>query len=344
MVFATLWRLFNVSVSSMATTDTLSMITLASALIESFEVNCAVASLLLYDYVLCIGEEVEYLWAGPWSLSRILYLAIYEPRICIAVNPRLATNATTIYTLSLTFVVKPIFYLFNTLWVDIVLPVKLFVFTLPISTLCQSVITLRIWYLFSRNLVIKTFAVVLLIATTVASILLAAFQYDTMQFETLHLELSSSGALAWLYVPPLVIHSVLFALKVYRFLTSSVRMQTDSLLWGFVKEGMFMYLFALASLVFGVVGLTMVEPSQFSVRMVAGLTGPVVAAIVVSTCRAMLSIRSLAATAHVDPEWLLNHAELSRVNWRRGSVDGEIFVEAGEPAIPLHAKYPLTLA
>lgn len=59
MVFATLWRLFNVSVSSMATTDTLSMITLASALIESFEVNCAVASLLLYDYVLCIGEEVR---------------------------------------------------------------------------------------------------------------------------------------------------------------------------------------------------------------------------------------------------------------------------------------------
>jgi len=112
--------------------------------------------------------------------------------------------------------------------------------------------------------VIKTFAVVLLVATTVASILLVAFQYNTMEFEVLHPELSSSGSLAWLYVPPLVIHSVLFALKVFRFLTSSVRTQTDSLLWGFVKEyvsgnscimsslvvpvscrGMFMYVFAL---------------------------------------------------------------------------------------------------
>ena len=50
----------------------------------------------------------------------------------------------------------------------------------------------------------------------------------------------------------------------------------------------------------------------------------------------MLSIRSVAATAHVDPEWLLNHTELSRVHWRRGSVDGEIIVEAGEPTISLH--------
>ncbi|KAG6379678.1 hypothetical protein JVT61DRAFT_10199 [Boletus reticuloceps] len=42
----------------------------------------------------------------------------------------------------------------------------------------------------------------------------------------------------------------------------------------------------------------------------------------------MLSIKSLAATLHVDPGWLLNHAELSRVHWRQGSTDGEIVVEA----------------
>lgn len=41
----------------------------------------------------------------------------------------------------------------------------------------------------------------------------------------------------------------------------------------------------------------------------------------------MLSIKSLAATAHVDPGWLLNHAELSRVHWRQGATEGEIVVE-----------------
>lgn len=51
---------------------------------------------------------------------------------------------------------------------------------------------------------------------------------------------------------------------------------------------------------------------------------------VVSVCRAMLSIRSLAATYHVDPAWILNHAELSRVQWRRGASEGEIYVEVDE--------------
>ena len=51
---------------------------------------------------------------------------------------------------------------------------------------------------------------------------------------------------------------------------------------------------------------------------------------IISVCRAMLSIKSLASTLHVDPEWLLNHAELSRVQWRRGAREGEIMVEAFE--------------
>ncbi|KAH7884353.1 hypothetical protein F5I97DRAFT_1778610, partial [Phlebopus sp. FC_14] len=53
----------------------------------------------------------------------------------------------------------------------------------------------------------------------------------------------------------------------------------------------------------------------------------VVTTVVISVCRAMLSIRSLASTGHVAPAWLLNHAEMSRVQWRRGAAEGEIVVE-----------------
>ena len=35
---------------------------------------------------------------------------------------------------------------------------------------------------------------------------------------------------------PLINNTVGFMLKVYRFLTRSVKIQTDSLLWGFVKS------------------------------------------------------------------------------------------------------------
>lgn len=63
-----------------------------------------------------------------------------------------------------------------------------------------------------------------------------------------------------------------------------------------------------------------------------------VAATVISVCRAMLSIRSLAATCHVDPAWLLNHAELSRVHWRRGTSEGEIVVEVNEMDVVLPCR------
>jgi hypothetical protein len=50
----------------------------------------------------------------------------------------------------------------------------------------------------------------------------------------------------------------------------------------------------------------------------------------ISVCRAMLSIKSFTVTYHVDLAWLLNHAELSRVQWRGGASEGEIFVESSD--------------
>ncbi|KAF9218967.1 hypothetical protein BS17DRAFT_790287 [Gyrodon lividus] len=51
-------------------------IILTSALFRSNEISYAFSTLLLYDHVICLGEEVEYFWSGPWTLSRILYLGV----------------------------------------------------------------------------------------------------------------------------------------------------------------------------------------------------------------------------------------------------------------------------
>jgi len=123
--------------------------------------------------------------------------------------------------------------------------------------------------------------------------------------------------IALVYVPSLVIRTILFALMVYRFFTSSVKMQTDSFLWRFLKR----------------VCLSM-NVHQINILIACGgvfddggtITNE-------SAC-------TLAATSHIDPEWLLNNAELSRVHWRRGNVAGEIVVEAGESTIPLDVRYP----
>ena len=43
--------------------------------------------------------------------------------------------------------------------------------------------------------------------------------------------------------------------------------------------------------------------------------------------RFMLSIRSLAASLSLQPDWLLNNTELNRVNWKPGPHEGELIVE-----------------
>ena len=47
----------------------------------------------------------------------------------------------------------------------------------------------------------------------------------------------------------------------------------------------------------------------------------------IAVSRLMLSIRSLAASLSLQPDWLLNNTELNRVNWKLGPREGEIVVE-----------------
>ncbi|KAI6120450.1 hypothetical protein EDD16DRAFT_841773 [Pisolithus croceorrhizus] len=130
----------------------------------------------------------------------------------------------------------------------------------------------------------------------------------------------------WLFVPPLINHSMLFALKIYRFMQSGKSLHMETPTCRYLKEGMLMYTFAMGSLVFAIVGLSFTAPSQLSIYLIALGSLPT-AAVVVAVCRAMLSIRSLAATFHVDPEWLLSNAEMSRLPLREGPNRSELCVE-----------------
>jgi len=86
-----------------------------------------------------------------------------------------------------------------------------------------------------------------------------------------------------------------------------------------------MYAFATGSILYATIA--MASPSGIRFYLTGLLGDFSIAATVVAVCRAMLSLRSLAATRHVDPAWLLNHAELSRVHWTKGYQEGEIRVE-----------------
>ncbi|KAI6042486.1 hypothetical protein EDC04DRAFT_958868 [Pisolithus marmoratus] len=201
--------------------------------------------------------------------------------------------------------------------------------TIVITLLCQAVITLRVWYLFSRNAFVRTIAVGTLCASTAASFAMLPPLVGNIEMlftSSGPTPVRSPGRIMWLFVPPLIVHTVLFSLKVYRFAQGGKSLHVEAPLRRFFKEGMLMYLFAMASLLSSIICLSFTAPSQLSTFVVALACLPT-APVVVAVCRAMLNIRSLASTFHVHPEWLLNNAEMSRLQLREGLNKSELCVE-----------------
>ncbi|KAH7884356.1 hypothetical protein F5I97DRAFT_1812534, partial [Phlebopus sp. FC_14] len=211
-----------------------------------------------------------------------------------------------------------------------------YVLSLLVLLLCQAVITLRVWYLFSRNPFLRIFAVVMYVCCTTTTTVFASFAFRTMKNElTSPNVVKSPPSLVAIYVPSLAIHTILFGLKLYRFGTSPKSLHSDAFLRRFLKEGMVMYAFATGytftgSLIYTIVCLSLTSGADVPVGYDTYAPALPVGTIVVCVCRAMLSIRSLAVTFHVDPQWLLNHAEMSRVPWTIGMNRNEIRVEVGE--------------
>jgi len=278
-------------------------------------------TLVVYDHAITFAQEVTYFWSGSWSASRILYLGIRY----LALIQMLIVFYVHVTTLS-DFAVDQFF-------------VAGYLLAFTVMVLCQCVVTLRVWHLFPRSRFIRWLALTILIVCTAGTAITSGFKFyvvkSVVEFSN---PLTTQNAVFVIYLPSLIVHTAMFSLKVYRFRVSPKALQKHGIIHRFLKEGMLMYAFAGGTLLYEIISLSKVE-SENVPKYYAALGGEIaVGATVVSVCRAMLSIRSLAATYHVDPEWLLNHAELSRVHWRRGANEGEIYVEVNEMDMVLSSK------
>ncbi|KAG0708131.1 hypothetical protein DFH29DRAFT_893129 [Suillus ampliporus] len=299
----------------MSTMADLESIEAASLIFHSRDVAFASAALIVYDHIITFDQEVDLFWTGPWDASRFLYLSI-----------RYLGLSQAIVSVCLEFCFsKPT--VFKALVLANVIMVTLG------AALCQAVIALRVWYLFSRNKLIRRFTASLYIVCICATWTSIGSLFNRILQEMEHPSVTKNPSIfVIIYVPAFVDHSVLFSLKVYRYMTSDGFQKRSSLLRGFLKEGLIMYACATGSLLFTIIALSLTNVSQLDIYYAGLQGGLVVGTTIVSVCRALLSIRSISATLHVDPTWLLNHAELSRVQWTKGDHDGEIFVELNGPS------------
>ncbi|KAG2341895.1 hypothetical protein BDR05DRAFT_887505, partial [Suillus weaverae] len=213
--------------------------------------------------------------------------------------------------------------------------VVVYLLALVIMVFCQFVVTLRVWHLFHRSRFIRWLAASVFIGSMIGTAIIGGISFHNVKsaYEITNFSANLNGShpvIFTIYLPSLIVHTVMFLLTMYRFRTSSRALEEHGIVHRFLKEGMFMYAFAAGTLLYEIISLSMTKPDNISVSSPAIFPRLAVGTTVVSVCRAMLSIRSLAATHHVDPAWLLNHAELARVQWRRGASEGEIYVEVDE--------------
>ncbi|KAG9311743.1 hypothetical protein JVU11DRAFT_7986 [Chiua virens] len=92
--------------------------------------------------------------------------------------------------------------------------------------------------MFAHNVIIRIVAIGAYIASTCTVAILSGFLWYFVQAEIPQgpTEPGRKTVIAWLYVPSLMLHSLLFGLKVYRFVTSPKYMQRDTFLWRFLTE------------------------------------------------------------------------------------------------------------
>ncbi|KIO15186.1 hypothetical protein M404DRAFT_991898 [Pisolithus tinctorius Marx 270] len=139
-------------------------------------------------------------------------------------------------------------------------------------SLCQAAVTLRVWYLFSRNAFVRTVAVTALCGSVTASFTMVSTLVGSMEklfTSGISIQTHIPGKIVWLFVPALIDHTLLFALKVYRFAQGRKSLHVEAPLRRFFKEGMLMYAFAMGSLVFSIICLSFTAPSQLSIFVLA---------------------------------------------------------------------------
>ncbi|KAG1793192.1 uncharacterized protein HD556DRAFT_1308905 [Suillus plorans] len=265
-------------------------------------------TLLVYDLLTTFGEEVEYFWSGPWSLSRVLFfLNRYLPLVAMMGCPDIYL-VSDIEDQRMLLCLGPGYQLRCTHWIRAA-------FELSIIAICvnQGILLLRVWYMYSHSAIARTVACFSYAACVVSSLTMMGLSLPFLQSTTESLQLqrqittipgcsAPSPSIIWtVFVPSTIIHMILFGFTITRIMKVSRDLRMDQLMQRLVRDG----------------GLV------FFVSMVgARLTkDPVLAISAVAVSRLMLSIHSLAGKLKIDQNWLFNPSELSRVRWWAVSSD-----------------------
>lgn len=271
-------------------------------------------TLLVYDLLTTFGEEVEYFWSGPWSISRVLFfLNRYLPFIAM-----IPTNAAMFGA--------EISAQSCTQWIHAA-------FELSMIVICinQGILLLRVWYMYSHSAILRAVACFSYAACALSSLILMGWSLQFLESSAESLELqrkissipgcsAPSPSMIWtVFVPSAIIHTILFGFTIAQIVKVSRDSRKDQLMLRLVRDGGLVFFVSLASAIYSTVGARLTTDPAINGPATWSNSQLAISAVAVS--RLMLSIRSLAAKLKTSPNWLFNPSELSRVRWRAVSGD-----------------------
>ncbi|KAJ8583612.1 hypothetical protein M405DRAFT_775208 [Rhizopogon salebrosus TDB-379] len=272
------------------------------------EISCF--TLLVYDLLTTFGEEVEYFWSGPWSMSRVLFfLNRYLPFI-VMIPTNVALFGIGIPAQRCTQWIRTAFQL-----------------SIIVVCMTQGILLLRVWYMYSRNALARAVACFSYAACTVSSMILMGINLPSLEVSPTSLETwrmmyhfpgcaAPSPSMIWaVFIPTTVIHIILFGFTIARVMKFSHKLGMEHLMRRLMRDGGLVFFVSMASAIYSTVGARLVTdpiingPATWSNSQLA------ISSVAVS--RLMLSIRSLAGKLRISENIIFNPSELSRVNWRR---------------------------
>jgi len=204
----------------------------------------------------------------------------------------------------------------------------------------QGILVVRVFYMFEHSLVARV-----IIASTYLGAIAATIALEIQLFKDILL-VRTLSALAevvhlvgcpvvtetgfWhLYIPAFTLHSVLYIFTFIRVLGSDGSPQA-LLIKRLHRDGGYFYLVVIVTVAYSEIGTGLSHTPGINIPAV--FANFLMAATATSVSRVMLSFHDLAEHLRNDPNRLghINSIPLNRVNWRKGSRDGEFLVTTND--------------
>ncbi|KIJ65229.1 hypothetical protein HYDPIDRAFT_111150 [Hydnomerulius pinastri MD-312] len=216
------------------------------ALMSAHYLEIACFTLLVYDYAITFGQEVQYFWRGAWTLSRILFLLNRYIPLCVMTSLTVVFFGTGFSVQVCTYATRAVFFL-------------------SIVAICinQAILLLRVWYMFPYSPLLRTIASSSFIACTLASLFLTGSNIHGLysiqppwgpDVPIPGCSAPPASGIWKSFVPTTVVHSVLYALTVVRAAKQPWGVPRARLLMRLVREGGLVYFVAMVSAIFSAVG------------------------------------------------------------------------------------------